>query len=82
MDNMKSERNTICFSSKGQVVIPRRFRKELGIQEGTRAVIKAQNGSLLLTPVTREYLETHYGKYRGKNLLEALAEEKAREKER
>ena len=32
---------TIYFSVKGQVVIPRRLRREFGIEKGTRAVVQA-----------------------------------------
>ncbi len=64
------------------MVIPRRFRKELGIEDGTRALIESENGSIVLTPITREYVKTQYGKYRGKKLLKALAEEKEHEKNR
>lgn len=82
VDDMKTITDTICFSTRGQVVIPRRFRKELGIEDGTRALVESENGSIVLTPITREYVKTQYGKYRGKKLLNALAEEKEREKNR
>ena len=77
---MKTFANTICFSSRGQVVIPSRFRKKLGIEEGTRALISSKAGSIILTPITREYIKSHYGVYKGKSLLRALSEEKKREK--
>jgi len=63
-------------------VIPRKFRKQLGIEEGTRAVVESENGAIVLTPITRDYLKTHYGKFRGKNLLKALADEKEQERNR
>ncbi len=72
--------NTISFSSRGQVVIPRSLRRELGIEEGTRALVESRNGAIVLTPVTREYVKAQYGRYRGKNLLGALAREKESEK--
>ena len=75
-------KNTITFSSRGQVVIPRQLRKRLGIEAGTRAVVESQNGSIVLTPITREFVKSHYGRQRGKDLLAALAREKAGEKDR
>jgi len=75
------DRSTISFSSRGQVVIPRPLRKKLGIEEGTRALVESQDGAIVLTPITRAYVRSQYGKYRGKNLLGALAGEKASEKE-
>ncbi len=71
---------TISFSSRGQVVIPRPLRRELGIEEGTRALVESRNGAIVLTPVTREYVKSQYGRYRGKDLLGALAREKESEK--
>jgi AbrB family looped-hinge helix DNA binding protein len=44
--------DTIYFSVKGQVVIPRWLRKEFEIEEGTRAVIQATPDGILLKPVT------------------------------
>lgn len=75
-------RSTISFSSRGQVVIPRPLRRELGIEEGTRALVESQDGAIVLTPITREYVKSQYGKYRGKNLLGALAREKESEKQK
>ena len=75
-------RSTISFSSRGQVVIPRALRRELGIEEGTRALVESQNGAIIMTPITREYVKSQYGRYRGKNLLGSLAKEKHREKDR
>lgn len=72
--------NTISFSSRGQVVIPRPLRRELGIEEGTRAFVESRNGAIVLTPVTSEYVKSQYGRYRGKDLLGALAREKESEK--
>lgn len=72
---------TISFSSRGQVVIPRPVRKELGIEDGTRAFVESLDGSVVLTPITREYVKSQYGKYRGKNLLGALARDKESERD-
>jgi AbrB family looped-hinge helix DNA binding protein len=70
-------------TSKGQVVIPSALRRRLGIQEGTYIQIEVDeaNKRLILTPVTREYIHSLRGKYRGKGLMKALMAEKSREKE-
>jgi hypothetical protein len=39
------------------------------------------NKRLILTPVTREYIHSLRGKYKGKGLMKALMAEKNREKE-
>lgn len=69
-------------TSKGQIVIPSAIRRRLGIQPGTRVQVELDEdaGRIILTPVTREYIHSLRGKYKGKKLLDALAEEKQREK--
>ena len=68
---------------KGQIVIPSRIRKLFGIEEGTRMQVEAdkQAHRIILTPVTRDYIQNLRGKYKGKHLLTALAAEKKRERE-
>lgn len=69
---------------KGQIVIPSKIRRRFGIKEGTRVQVDVdeQGHRIILTPVTREYVQGLRGKYRGKNLLAALAAEKKRERDR
>jgi len=68
---------------KGQIVIPSKIRRKLGMKEGTRIQVDVdeQAHKIVLTPITREYIQSLRGKYRGKGLLKALAAEKKREKE-
>lgn len=70
-------------TSKGQVVIPSKIRRKLGIKEGTYIQIDLddENKRIILTPVTREYIHSLRGKYKGKGLMKALMAEKKREKE-
>ena len=69
---------------KGQMVIPSKIRRKFGIKEGTRVQVDVdeQAHRIILTPVTREYIQNLRGKYKGKGLLTALAGEKRRERER
>ena len=68
---------------KGQIVIPASARKKLGIKEGTRIQIELdeKNQRIILKPITREYVHSLRGKYKGKGLLKALMAEKKRERE-
>lgn len=68
---------------KGQIVIPASVRRKLGIKQGTRIQIEVDenNHRIILTPITREYINSLYGKYNGLGLLEALMEDKKRERE-
>jgi AbrB family looped-hinge helix DNA binding protein len=68
---------------KGQVVIPVAVRRRLAIKEGTRIQIEVneETRQIILTPITREYIHSLRGKYKGKGLLKALMAEKQRERE-
>ena len=70
-------------TSKGQVVIPSKVRRQLGIKEGTYLQIDVDevNKRLILTPVTREYVHSMRGKYKGKGLMKLVLEAKKQEKE-
>ena len=70
-------------TSKGQVVITARIRKQLGIKDGTYLKIDVNDVTkqIILTPVTREYVRSLRGKYKGKGLMKALMAEKKREGE-
>jgi AbrB family looped-hinge helix DNA binding protein len=67
---------------KGQIVIPSSVRRKLGIKEGTRIQIEMdeKNQRIILKPITREYVHSLRGKYKGKGLLRALMAEKKRER--
>ena len=74
--------DTVNFGTKGQVVIPRRLRKEFEIEEGTRATVVATPDGILLKPITRAYIKSLRGKYRHLPLMETLKEMKREEKDR
>jgi AbrB family looped-hinge helix DNA binding protein len=50
--NRATDRDKVYFSVKGQVVIPRRLRKEYDIKEGTPAYVVATPDGILIKPVT------------------------------
>jgi len=68
---------------KGQVVIPSKIRRQLGVTEGTRIQVEVDSGQrIVLTPITPAYVHRLRGKYKGKGLLKALGAEKAFERDR
>ena len=44
--------DTVSFTLKGQVVIPKWLRKDFEINEGTRAVVYKHNDHIVLKPLT------------------------------
>ena len=70
-------------TSKGQVVIPSKICKQLGIKDGTylQIDVDAVTKQIILTPVTREYIHSLRGKYKGKGLMKALMADKKQERE-
>lgn len=68
---------------KGQIVIPSKIRRKLGITESTRIQIDVdeKNKKIILTPITREYIHSVRGRLKGKGLLKSLMAEKKFERE-
>ena len=80
--NVAAKAESVYFSVKGQVVIPRRLRKEFEIEEGTRAYVESTPEGILIKPVTRTYIKSLRGKYKHLPLMETLKEMKREEKDR
>lgn len=78
---MKAEMATV--TTKGQLVIPARLRKRLGIKKGTRVSFVEDNGRMIVQPVTREFIRSLQGSLKGEpSLLDFLLEERRRERHR
>lgn len=76
---------SVYFSVKGQVVIPRRLRKGFEIETGTRAAAVATPEGILIKPVTAALIKRGRGilkrKASDKPLAEAWAEHKRQERD-
>lgn len=68
------------ITKKGQIVIPAKLRKKYDIKTGTTIRVEDQDGKIILTPVTTDYIENLRGITRGSGALRML--EKERKKER
>lgn len=69
---------------KGQIVIPAKIRRRLGIKKGTKVCFIEGNEDLIIRPLTKDYFEKMAGllKTKGqmaKGLLEARRQERNRE---
>ncbi len=73
-----------CMTVNGRIVIPLEIRRKFGIKEGTRVQIDVDEKArcIILTPVTRGYIQSLCGKYTTQGLLTALAAQKRRERNR
>jgi AbrB family looped-hinge helix DNA binding protein len=71
----------MIVTTKGQVVIPSKLRRKLGIKQGTQVTFFERDGEIVIKPITDEYIKKMAGitGTKGK-LLKALKEEKARER--
>ena len=76
---------TTRMSSKGQVVIPARLRREFHIEEGTKAVVQSTADGILIRPVTKWAIERGFGLLKrppgGQSFAEEWAEHKREERE-
>ena len=72
---------SVYFSVKGQVVIPRRLRKEFEIEEGTRAYVEATPEGILIKPVTTKFIRSLRGSLKGKGVMKAMMEDRKAERE-
>jgi AbrB family looped-hinge helix DNA binding protein len=72
---------TVQFTTKGQVVIPARVRREFQIEEGTKASVTVTPDGILLRPITRTYLNNLRGSLKGKGVLKAMMADRKRERD-
>ena len=72
---------TVNFGTKGQVVIPRRLRKEFEIEDGTKATVVSTPEGILLKPITRSYIKSLRGSLKGTKAMETFMAERKRERE-
>ena len=59
--SMTEKTETVRFTTKGQVVIPLRLRKQFDIEDGTKAVVQATPEGILLKPVTAALIKRGRG---------------------
>jgi AbrB family looped-hinge helix DNA binding protein len=67
---------------KGQIVIPAALRRKYGIKNGTKIIITDDGDSIILKPVTEQYLRNLQGSLKGKGVLKALLDGRREDQER
>jgi len=79
--NVTAKTDTISFTVKGQVVIPQWLRRQFDIATGTRAQVYAEGDHIVLKPLTAKRYDKLQGSLKGSGVLEALMEDRKRERE-
>ena len=66
------------IDSKGRITIPLQIRENLEIKDGTYLQIDLNTVTrqIILTPITRDYIHSLRGKYKGRGLMNSLIAEK------
>jgi len=70
----REQRMEVVSNSKGQVIIPAKIRKQLGIKDKSflQIDVDVETRQIIITPLR--------GKYKGKGLMKALIADKKRER--
>ena len=73
---------TTTVSSRGQVILPSKLRKENEIKKGMKFTIEIEGNKIILIPINKDYFERLSGSISTKKgkLLKALSLDKEREK--
>lgn len=70
-------------TTKGQLVIPARIRRKLGIKPGTKICFVERGGEILFQPVTKEYIRNMSGILKsGTSVTAELLDERKNDRER
>ena len=79
--NVALKAESVYFSVKGQVVIPRRLRKEFEIEEGTKATVVGTPEGILIKPITSKFIRSLRGSLKGTKAMETFMAERRKERE-
>ncbi len=75
--------DTAYVTTKGQLVIPARIRRKLGIKPGTKVCFVERGDEVLFQPVTKEYIRSVCGMLKNiSSVTEELLKERAKDRER
>ena len=73
-------RSTVKVGTKGQIVIPARIRKEIGIEPGQKVHVAIDDGRIVLHPIPADLIAALSGCLAdGPSVLDALKREHAEE---
>ncbi len=70
----------IYATTKGRIVIPAELRRKYRIEEGTRINVSDNGISIILKPITEQYLKKLQGSLKGKRALQVLVDERNKDR--
>ncbi len=71
------------MTSKGQIVVPAKLRRRLGLKPGTKVYFIERDRDILFQPVTKEYLKSVHGMLKSEtSMTKELLKERAKDRER
>ena len=76
-----SRTETVLFTTKGQIVIPARVRREFQIEDGTKASVTVTPEGILLRPITRAYIKSLRGSLKGRGVMKAMMADRKKERD-
>ena len=71
---------TSVVTVKGQIVIPVRLRKKVGLKKGTRVFLEEREGDIIVHPATPDFYERTFGALKGGGLVKSLEESRRKDK--
>jgi len=79
--NATIKADTVYFSVKGQIVIPRWLRQEFNIEEGTKACVQSTPQGILIKPLTAKHIRSLRGSLKGSKAMEFFMNERKKERD-
>jgi bifunctional DNA-binding transcriptional regulator/antitoxin component of YhaV-PrlF toxin-antitoxin module len=79
MNTIPKPTSTIFVNAK--VAIPPELLEDLGIKEGTRALVYRDGDTIVLKPITLRYIRNLRGSLKGAGVLKSLMADRKRERE-
>jgi AbrB family looped-hinge helix DNA binding protein len=73
--------DTIYFTVKGQVVIPKWLRELFAIETGTRALVYKEDDHIVLKPITAQHYKRMRGSLKGTKAMDVFKNERKRERD-
>jgi len=72
--------DTVRFTANGAVTIPIWLLNEVGVVDGTRALVYRDGDTIVLKPITASFIRNLRGSLKGSGVLKPLMDERKRDR--